>query len=260
METTLIPTDVNSALLLLLVIARAGGIFLFAPVFSERVVPVRLRAALAVTVGFALVSRVAQPAAIPTDALGLALGVAGELAVGAALGYAARLVIVGIELGALHAGRQMGIGLAEAFNPGGSDASGSVQRLMRLFAIVVFLAIGGHRAVLSALVETFGSVPVLSFAPSMSLLDAVVSLLGASFELAVKVAAPVVVALVLAAMAMGLLQRTMPQLNAFSVGFGVRTMVGLALLAASLVVVVPLVGSAWPAMLRTISTCLGAAK
>jgi len=245
------------ALTLLLVVARVAGVVLVAPVFSEPAVPIRLRLFLSAAIGLAVVGRLAQPAGMPSNWFELAVGVGCEVSVGAAIGYAARLVFAGVELGAMHVAQQMGVGLAEAYDPQAEEPSGAVRRLLGMLALVIFLAIGGHRDLIVAVLRTFDAVPLMGFAPGQALLSMVVGLLGASFALALKVAAPVLIALLLATVALGLLQRTAPQFHIFSTGFPVSVMLGLLVLAAALAVLGRLVDAAWSmVMKRVVETML----
>ncbi|MCK4602241.1 MAG: flagellar biosynthetic protein FliR, partial [Phycisphaerae bacterium] len=112
-------------------------------------------------------------------------------------------------------------------------------------AIVIFLAIGGHRVLIAAVLKTFDTVPVMSLSAGGAILKMIVALLGTSFALALKVAAPAIVALLLATVAMGLLQKTMPQFNLFSTGLPIRALLGLLALAAALAYLPALLGAAW---------------
>jgi len=106
--------------------------------------------------------------------------------------------------------------------------------MFQILVVVIFLGIGGHRMLVASVLKTFQVVPLAGFAPGQAMLDMAVSLLGASFVLALKVAAPVLVALLGATAAMAMIQRTVPQCNLLSVGFPVRVLLGLLVLALSL--------------------------
>lgn len=230
---------------LLLVIVRVAGIFLVAPVLSHAAVPRKLRLFMGVVISLAVVGRIARPIPLPNNLIDLVVGLGCELLLGVAIGYAARLIFVGVELGAFHISQQLGTGLAEVFSPAADASPGVLRRLFDILAVVLFLAIGGHRMLISALLGTFKAVPPLGFAPGRGLLDAMAGLLAASFILALKVAAPVLIALLLAAVALGMLQKTLPQCNILSTGFPIRAMLGLLVLAAGLAVLPALVERAW---------------
>lgn len=244
---------------LLLVAFRVGGIFLTAPVFSASAAPARLKVFMSLVVALAVVARLAAPAAVPTHWLVLAVGLVAELAVGAAIGFTAGVMLAGVELGAVHVAQQMGIGLAEAYNPGAADASGTVRGLLRLTAVVIFLLIGGHRALLSALLGSFDTVPPGGGAGELGMLPTILAVLAASFTLALKVAAPVLVALLLTTAAMGLLQRTVPQCHVLSVGLPVRAVVGLIVLAAAVAAIAGPIQAAWQYALGEINRMLATA-
>ena len=241
---------------LLLVAARVGGLFVVAPVVSRTAVPVRLRLFMSVAVAIAVVGRLGAPITAPSSLGGLALAVGAELMIGAAMGYAARLVFAGVEMGAVYVGQQMGVSLIEALNPLSDDESGTTRRLFEMLAIVIFLAIGGHRQLISALMGSFEIAPVGAGPSAASMLTMATALLAASFALALKVAAPVLVTLLLATVAMGLLQRSILPLNIFSIGFPIYAMLGLLTLAAAIAVLSPLIDSAWSMTIRELATWL----
>jgi flagellar biosynthetic protein FliR len=225
---------------LALVIIRAGGMFLVAPVFAAPAVPVKLRVAISIAIGLAAAGRLSSPVAAPGDWVGLATAVVTEAAIGATIGFAARVLFSGIELGAFHIAQQMGVALVDAFDPFGEEGGGSVRRLFDMLALVLFLAIGGHRVLVRSLLATFDVVPVMSFRPGESLLGMVTALLGMSFVFALRVAAPVLIAVLLATVAMGFLGRTLPQLNILTTGLPTTVMLGMLMLAAGLAAMGPI--------------------
>ncbi len=245
---------------LALVIVRVLGVFLVAPVFGEAVVPWKVRGFMSVAIALAVVARIAEPVALPTHWIPMVLGLGAELMLGTAIGYVARVVFAGVELGALHIGQQMGLGLAEVYSPAGAATSGIVRRLFQLLAVVLFLAIGGHRMLIGAVLGTFQAIPPMGFAPSDALLGMVASLLGASFLLALKVAAPVLLAMLLATVALGMLQRTLPQCNILSTGLPARAVVGLLAMAGGLAVMPTLVESAWNLTSSHITALVGSGQ
>jgi flagellar biosynthetic protein FliR len=94
--------------------------------------------------------------------------------------------------------------------------------------------IGGHRQLMQVLLDTFRWMPPgkTSFGPT--LLEALTDVTSLSFSLGVRAAAPALVALLLANLILGLISRTLPQLNVMALGFGINILVVLAVMAASL--------------------------
>jgi len=246
------------SLTLLLVVARIAGIFIAAPVLSSQAVPIKLRVLMSIVIGLAVVGRVARPAAV-VGLGGLVLAGGSELAIGAVIGFAMRLVFVGIQLGAAQIGQQMGIALAEVFDPM-HEAPGASRRLFYMVAIAVFLVIGGHRRLIAATLGSFDTVPVGGFLSPGAMLGVTVTLLGASFALALKVAAPVLVAMLLATVALGLLQKTIPQCNVLSIGLSARAMLAILILAAAVATLLPLMERAVSLTAGELTKALGGAS
>ncbi len=229
---------------LVLLLARVAGMVMVAPVFSSRAVPLRLRYMISAVIALAAAGRLGSPVSAPAGAGEFVAGVVCEAFLGVAMGYAVRLVFVGIELGAVHTAYQLGLGIGEVFEPFAEEISGPMRRLFYILAIVLFLAVGGHRALLSGLMKTFTVIPPLDYAGATNVLNIPVTVMGAAFALGLKVAAPVMVAMLLATATMGFVQRTMPQCNILSTGLPIRAALGMLVLAAAVAAMAPLMESA----------------
>ncbi len=235
---------------------RVLGIFLAAPVLSHWAMPVRLRVALSLVIAVAVMPTL-PAAAVPAGSIELLLAGAVELGIGAVIGFAARLVFVGIEMAASYVGQQMGLSLIEALNPTVDEEGGATVRLYEMLALVIFLGIGGHQTLISALLGSFQSAPLMSFGEPAAVLKLVTGLLAASFALALKTALPVVLTLILATVAMGLLQRSIPQLNIFSAGLPMTVLLGLLTLAAAVAVLGHAVSTGWAMTMQQIGSWTG---
>ena len=230
---------------LLLVIFRVAGIFMTAPLLSDAAIPGKVKTTMAMILGLAVTARLAAPVTLPGDWVSLVLGIGREMLLGATIGFATSLLFLGVQVGAQQIGQQMGIALANVFNPVSRATTNVLGGLFHLTALVIFLSIGGHRLMMHGLLETFDTVPLMGFGVGAGVLKMVVSLLTAAYVMTVKVAAPVLVAMMLASVAMGLIQRTMPQFNILSAGFQIRVMVAALILAVSVASLGPLVGRGW---------------
>ena len=248
---------------LLLVWARVAGMTLVAPVLAHGTVPVRLRVGLAAVMALAATAAPVHPAAIGPGTLALGLAICGEALIGLTIGYVVRLIFVGVELGAFHISQQMGLSLGQVFDPSLADASGEeaagdpIRRGLVLTATVVFLALGGHRSVIAAVMGSFHTLPVAGSLGPAGCLQTAVLVLGVSFTLALRTASAVLVALLVTSAALGILQRSVPQFNVFTVGLGVRAIVTLAVLAASLMLLTPLVAKAMDIVMAQVQLLVG---
>ena len=219
----------------LLVAARLAGLVLVSPVFGHGLVPAPVRAGLVGVLALALAPVVPGPAvdAAPS-AWTLAGLVAVEGGVGALLGFVAQLVFAGVQLGGQLAGLQLGFGVADLIDPGTQAGASVVAQWQQLAALLLFLVLDVHHVLLRAVLESFRVAPVGHLVPSQDLLAGVVAQGASLFAIGVRLAAPVCVVLVLVNAGLGVLARTIPQLNAFAVGFPVNVGVGLVVVGASL--------------------------
>jgi flagellar biosynthetic protein FliR len=252
-------------LALLPVAARVGGLLLVAPVYGHPAVPVRLRLLAAVVVGLAVLGRSA-PVFVPASLGELVLVCGLELALGAAIGWAAGLIFAGVELAAAHVGAQMGVSLGQAMGGEGEGEGGPVASLYRVAALAVFLLIGGHRQLLGGLLDSIQLLPVGGMGLPLAaggplgpagVLGTAAVLLQASFILALKVAAPVLIAILLATVAMGLLHRALPPCHILSTDLPIRAMLGMLVMALGLAGLAWAVEAAWARTGQTLTDFLG---
>jgi len=219
----------------LLVLARIAGLVTAAPVFGHLLVPVRVRAGLAVVLAAALAPAVAPtPVAPPETTWALAGAIALESMIGVVLGLVSQLIFAGVQLGGQMAGIQMGFGMANLIDPQTQAQVTVVAHWQQLLALLVFLALDVHHLLLRALLASFHTAPPGGLGLAAVGLRGVVELAGNLFVDGVRISAPVLIALLLTNGALGVLARTIPQLNVFVVGFPVNVGVGLVLLGASL--------------------------
>jgi flagellar biosynthetic protein FliR len=173
-------------------------------------------------------------APLPADAAEYAKAGVTEFAVGLALGLGVTTLLSALQLAGELIDQQTGIALSEIFNPGFEEMDGSVTgRFLFLFGTTVFLLmtpLDGHLLLMSALVETFQTLPVAEAAVTAPTVDLLSGLVHASLVLAIQVAAPVLAAMSLVALSMGFLGHTVPQVNVFVVGFPIRAAANLGIL------------------------------
>ena len=153
-----------------------------------------------------------------------------EFAVGIALGLGVMTIVSGLQMAGSLIDAQIGVSLGSVFNPEfETDASLSGELLHQL-GLVIFLIVGGHHLMVSALVDTFQTLPVGYAWVSPPAIELLSDLVQQSLVLAVQISAPVMGMMAVVGLAMGFLGHTIPQINVLVVGFPVRTLVGLMVL------------------------------
>lgn len=217
---------IEQFLTFVLVLARTSGLVMGAPIFGTPDIPVRVRALLAVALALLLTpTQIGQPLPEFPTLVQLVVKIGGELLIGVTLGLGVMLLFSGIQLAGQLISQVSGMSLADVVNPALGTSVPLFSQLLFMISMVVFVSIGGHRQVVAGLLDTFQTIPLGGVVITGSVHEPALVLLQESFELGMRTAAPTVVAQLLATLVMGLVSRTMPQLNIMAVGFGVNSMV-----------------------------------
>lgn len=214
----------------LLLIPRITGILVIAPFFSARFISsARVYATLILAMILAPV--ISFPGRFPSDILSLALIVIQEFGVGFAIGFSALLVFSAMQVAGQLIDMSIGFGIVEVVDPQYGTQVPLMGSFLYLIALLLFLMFDGHHAVLAALVRSYELVPIGQSVLKPGLLDLVTTLFGGMFLTAVEISLPVVGVLLIVDLIMGILARTIPQMNVFVVGLSLKVLVGLLILA-----------------------------
>lgn len=223
----------------LLVLFRIAGLMLATPFFSSAALPIRIKVLAAVAMTYCVFPLVVTQTAVPVTLSTAIPGLIGELFVGLFVGFGVALIFLGVELALQLIGHQSGMGLGEVFNPMFESTTNAVGQLYQFLVVIIFLAAGGHRELVRTLLESFETLPLLSFRVTEDIVAILIEMLNVSFQLVIRVGGPAILALLLAFLTLGFVSRTMPQLNILSVGFPLKLGIALLILAVSLMAMEP---------------------
>lgn len=222
----------NWLILFTFVFARVAGLTMTAPIYGTSDVPMQVRVLLAAALSLLIAPLQLFGVAVQFGSLAHYAAMLGvEAAIGACLGLGVVVLLHSVTVAGEMIAQTSGLGIAEVFDPMTEENTPVFSRLMFLAAMTVFLCLGGHRMVMAGLLDTFKTIPPGSGELPSSLAAGFTTLVGMSFSLGVRVAAPVVTSLLLATLILGLIGRTLPQLNIFALGFGMNAMLAFAALA-----------------------------
>ena len=212
----------------LLVLLRVSALLMVAPIFGHRTWLARAKVGLAFTVSIILFPIVAdQPLDVPVGILPYALMMIREVLMGVVMGFVVLLLFVGIQFAGQVAGLQMGFGIVNVIDPQSSNQLSIMGQFLNILAILLLLSLNGHHTILTGLVTSFETIPLGGVVLKAGLMQKMIAITAEVFIIGVKIAAPVMTALFLVTAAMGVLARTVPQMNVFMVGFPVQISVGL---------------------------------
>jgi len=217
--------NLDGFLLFTLVLARMSGLVMTAPIYGTQEVPAQVRALLAFALAVLITpNQLGAVVEYPGTLVSYLVLVGSELLVGASLGVGIMVLFSGIQLAGQTIGRTSGLMLADVFDPSVGESVPQFARLLFLLAMAIFVSVGGHRIVMAGLLDTFRTIPPGRAAVPLAIAETLVTLVTQSFVLGIRAAAPVVTALLLSTLVMGLISRTLPQLNILAVGFGMNAM------------------------------------
>lgn len=225
----------------LLVIFRIGGLAIYAPVIGAPIIPVQGRALFAIVLGFAiypilyLENLVSAP--VHLDMWTLVPLLALEILIGMVIGFLANLPLLAVQISGLMMGQQMGLGFARFFNPTMGDSADIIAQMMFFMALASFLLIGGLDAMVLAVLNTFHHMPLGTNIADASLLEMLFGVVLAAYEVAMRVAAPLLALIFLQTISMGFVSKSVPQLNILSLGFPMRIIAGLTIIMLSIGVI-----------------------
>ncbi len=203
-----------------LVLSRIAGFVVVSP-FPGQGVGAKQRVGLAIGMSFLASSLPLGPErSLPPFGLPLAGDVAIEIACGIVIGVAFRFVFSAAEVLGTMLGLATGMGTPSLFNPALESQETPVGRAITLLAMLVALGVGAHRVAISALLDSFRTVPIGTASIFDASLMTIVDLGTDAFVVGVRLSMPVVAVGLIVHLALAVISRAAPSLQIFSVGFG----------------------------------------
>jgi flagellar biosynthetic protein FliR len=216
-----------------LMLTRVSVLVLSAPVLGNVRVPNQVKAGLSMVLTLLLYLTYKGGHThmdVPTNILELTAAVMGEVFVGLAIGYTAFLLFSGIQMAGQIIDIQVGFGLVNVIDPSGGNQVSILGEFYFIISMLFFLAVDGHHALLKAAGDSFAMLPpgsVSWFQHAGAAGPLLAGFVSKLFIIAFQVAAPSIAVLFLTGLSMGLLSRTLPQMNVFIVGLPLNVVVGL---------------------------------
>ena len=209
------------------------------PILGNKQIPARVKLGLSVLITIIVTPTIGE---MPPVAVGSPQGLLimiQQVIIGVAMGFTMRLIFTAIEMAGELAGLQMGLGFASFYDPVNAAQTPIVAQWLGMVAALAFLAINGHLHMLSALAESFKTLPIGGMMPSQGFHD-VARWGGSIFAYALQISLPILAALLITNIALGILTRAAPQLNLFAIGFPITLAIGFLVLMLSMPHFIPM--------------------
>lgn len=205
------------------------------PILGAKNVPKGFRIGLGFFISMILIYIVKiDPSAISSDSVSLGAALAGEFLIGFLIGLMVKLIFTAVEMAGEVVGFQMGFAIVNVIDPQTSSQVPIIGQFNMVLATLIFLSINAHHYFLMAIAESFMLVPPLHSVLSGELLNGVVRLTGDMFVLAIRISAPIIVALFITNVALSVVSKTIPQINILIVGFPLTITGGILIMSLSL--------------------------
>ncbi len=208
-----------------LLLIRITGIFTSAPVIGAESMPAQVRIMSALTLSMLLLPTeiaIRGPVQIPPQTYIFGLIVVKEILLGLLLGFVASFVIEGVKLAGEMMGIQIGFAMVSVIDPESQQEESIVGSLNYLIFTLIFLFINGHHLIIEALDQSLRVVPLGLINYSGGFVSEIFNRAPEFFTIGIKIAAPVVVPLIMLSVVLGIISRAVPRLEIFLISFPVN--------------------------------------
>lgn len=214
-------------------LTRVLGVIATAPIFSHNSIPNQVKLGLGLMLTLIIMPTLPPLPQFEIISFQGLLILVQQLVIGLAIGFSMRLVFSAVDLAGQLIGMSMGLGFASFYDPQSQGQSTAVNQFLVLLAMLIFLSLDGHLMIVSAIADSFISMPIAVNGAGIDPMK--IAMWGETiFSAGLLLALPAVTALLITNMALGILTRTAPQLNLFGIGFPITLSIGFVVLALAL--------------------------
>ncbi|GAA0435238.1 flagellar biosynthetic protein FliR [Virgibacillus salarius] len=217
--------NVNSISVFLLILVRVVAFFATMPLFSYRTIPRLFKLGFSFFLAFLMFYTVNAPS-IPVDEMYLLL-IVKEALVGLFIGLIAYIILSAVQIAGGFIDFQMGFAIANVIDPQTGAQSPLTGQYFYIIALLFLLSVNGHHILIDGIVNSYQFIPIDAFIPfqNENIVTFVIDTFNKMFLIAFQIAIPIVGCLFLVDVALGIIARTVPQLNVFVVGLPLKILV-----------------------------------
>lgn len=215
----------------LLIFIRMTGLFILSPIFGRNNLPAVFKIGFSFFLAVIFVNVNEIPAVSMSTNISLyAIYIIKELLVGLIIGYATYVIMSAIYLAGQMIDMQVGFGSVNVL-----DATSNIQvpltsNFYYMYIILIFLTLNGHFFIIQALFRSFEIIPIDMIGFNINFVPEVIDIMQEMFEIALRIAAPIIATIFVADVVLGVLSRTIPQMNVFQLGMPLKVIIGLAVI------------------------------
>lgn len=220
-------------IIVFLIFVRISTALIASPVFGSRSVPALPKIFLSLVIAYVVYLTIDRNAiaSVPSGWMLVILSFK-EAITGLIIGFMLQFVFWGVSYAGTLIGFDMGLTMAEVFNPSSDESGNVVGEFLYYGALMIFFLINGHHYIISSIKHSFSVVPLGKFVISKPVFDLIIIYSASVFIIAVKIASPIIVSFFLVHIGEGIVARIIPQMQVFFVTQPLKVGIGVAMLAA----------------------------
>lgn len=212
----------------LLVVVRVTSLFIISPIFGRRNMSNLLKIGLGIMIAIIITPTLDEVSYIRDMHVLSYIGIViKEFCVGLILGFVSYMTFSALYIAGQIIDMQIGFGMVNVFDQHSNIQIPVVANLYSIIATLMFLSINGHHMLISSIFYSYKVMPIGTSVISDMLLSDIIRIFGNTFVIGFKLAAPIIATIFIADVVLGILARTVPQMNVFIVGMPLKIIIGM---------------------------------
>ena len=226
---------------ILLVLVRMSGLFILSPVFGRQNMPALFKIGFAFFLTLIYVTATENLVVDYKESMVLyVVYIIKELAIGIIMGYVTYIIMSGIYLAGQIIDNQIGFGYANVLDPITNIQVPLTSNFYYTYIILIFLLINGHHMIIRALFYSYKVIPLGQLTFTSDVIQELGSLMAEMFGIALRISAPIIAAVFIADVVLGVLSKTIPEMNVFVLGMPIKVFLGLVIIMITISNAVPI--------------------
>lgn len=212
----------------IMVTLRISAFFMSIPIFFPTGTPAPAKVGFCVVFTFLILPGVNYDnVSLITNNTGLIIFAIDEVITGLALGYITKFCFFSAQMAGQLMDFQVGFSMMSLFDPVSNENVTLLGRLLYWVSMVMFFVVDGHHMLIRAIINSFSVVNIGKFILSQATAMMMVKIFVEFFTLGLKIAIPIILIVIITDICLGLISRTVPQLNVMILGMPIKILVGL---------------------------------
>ena len=223
----------KNIVIFVIIFTRVSGMLVSAPLFSTYPIPQQIKIWLAALVAFIMFPIVANTATlvVPASIPEMVVFLFREFAIGFTIGFVASFIFSAVQMGGEFVSMQIGLSMSQILDPTTGNSVQIVSQLYLLIATMVFIGIGAHQWLFTAIFQSYHAFPPgIEFVFGTEVVRHVIMASAQMFAISISMILPIFCVMFVSEVLMGFMSKMMPQMNIFMVAIPLKVYIGFILI------------------------------